>query len=89
MALWKNFEALYKVQTPGRRITLVTTISIPYFCCDLTYHLQPRSAPFFYVLSAHKEKYIPCPKSFLCAPNKATEDTCWQGGDWVLLRGYF
>lgn len=74
-----------KVQ-PHERITFIATISLPNFCCDLTYHLQPRSAPFFYVLPAHKQKYIPCPKSFLCAQNKTTEDVCQQGGDWVLLH---
>lgn len=55
----------------------------------MTYPLQPRSAPFFYVWSENKEKYVPCPKSFLCALNKATGNVCWQGEDWVLLHRYF
>lgn len=89
MALWKNFAVFCKVQPQGRRITLVATTSIPYFCCDLTYHLQPRSAPCFYVWSDNKEKYIPCPKNLLWALNKATGDVCWQGGNWILLHRYF
>lgn len=89
MALWKNFEAFCKVQPQGRRITLAAPTSISCFCHDLTNHLQPRSAPCFCMWSENKEKYISCPKNFLCAPNKATGDVCWQGEDWILLHRYF
>lgn len=55
---------------------------------NLTYHLQPRSALFFYVWSENKEKYIPCPENFLCGPNEATGDVCWQEEDWILMHRF-